>query len=74
VGRHKEVRAVLMKSEAYCVSECLPTLRTLVIRGIRTTKTYFDNDMILTSITATCNEINMRQRTLITLRQHTFLV
>ena len=53
VGRYKEVRAVFMKVHEYCVSDCLPVLRTLIIRGIRTATHYLNNDMILRAIRAT---------------------
>ena len=33
--------------------ECMPVLRTLIIRGIRTATHYLNNDMILRAITAT---------------------
>jgi len=53
VGLYREVRAVFMKLQEYCVSECLPVLRTLVIRGIRTATHYFNNDMTLRAIRVT---------------------
>jgi hypothetical protein len=53
VRRYREVRAVFMKLQECCVSECLPVLRTLVITGIRTATHYFDNYMTLRAIRAT---------------------
>jgi hypothetical protein len=53
VGYYKEVRAVFMRLQEYCVSDCLLVLRTLIIRGMRTATHYLNNDMILRAIRAT---------------------